>query len=262
MDSIVVIGLGRFGFKLARNLAAGGVDVIAIDKDRDAVERISADVAEAIAMDATDEQTVRDRGLHRAGSVVIAMGSDFESSVLMTITLKQLGVERVIARARSTITARVLRRVGADAVILPEDEAADRWSNRLIGPTVLNQIEFHEGYSVAEVLAPRSWVGKTLIELDVRARHNLHVVAVKRRDAAATTSEKTPKGVFTEPTTRDKSPSESKPSTTSEAQPTAQPQGGPGAIRVEMLKPNEPIEATDVLVLMGRDEDIAGLPQS
>lgn len=101
---------------------------------------------------------------------------------LATVIMKHLQVPRVIARARSGTTAQVMRRVGASDVVLAEDEAADRWADRLLGPGVLNQIEFHEGHSIVGLVALPSWVGESLAELNVRQRHNLHVVAVKRKD--------------------------------------------------------------------------------
>ncbi len=222
MPSIAVIGLGRFGTRLVRNLANAGQDVIAIDRDRDRIEQIAEYAALALAMDGTDEAALRSKGVQKCDAAVIGIGADFEATVLATVTLKQLGVQRVIARARTRISARVLRRVGADAVVMPEDEAADRWANRLIGPSVLNQIEFHEGYSIVEIRAPEDWVGKSLAQLEVRARYGLHVVACKRDRPAQG--------------------------------------GGASELRIEVPGPTEPIDADDVLVLMGKDEDIAKLP--
>jgi trk system potassium uptake protein TrkA len=123
--------------------------------------------------------------VHKAKAAVVAIGEDFEASVLCTVILRQMQVPRVIARARSPKTAEVLRRVGADDVVLAEDEAADRWAGRIVGPRVLNQIEFHEGYSIVEFEVPAAWIGKGLAELDVRRRFSLHIVAVKRADAEA-----------------------------------------------------------------------------
>lgn len=218
MQTIAVIGLGRFGSRIASRLVASGHDVIAIDRDRDVIESIRGEVAQAIAMDATDEQALRDRGVHKVDTAVIGIGGDFEATVLATVTLKQLGVRRVIARARSRTSSDVLQRVGADAVVMPEEEAADRWANRLIGPAVLNQIEFHEGYSIVELPTPHSWAGKSLSQLEVRPRYGLHVVAVRRH-----------------------------------------PERGRAA-RIEVPGPEDELGEQDVMILMGRDEDIRKLP--
>lgn len=182
---VAVLGLGRFGQRIATQLALAGEEVIACDLDREIVEHVAADVAQAVALDVTDEAAMRSRGLDRVKCGVVAIGEDFEASVLATVILRQMGVPRIIARARSRTTAEVLRRVGAHDVVLAEDEAADRWANRILGPRVLNQIEFHEGYSIVEFVVPGPWVGRTLVELDVRRRHDVHIVAVKRADPRA-----------------------------------------------------------------------------
>ena len=187
---VAVLGLGRFGHRIAKQLSIGGEEVIACDINRDAVERVAGEVAQAVALDVTDEASMRSRGLHKVKVAVIAIGEDFEASVLATVILKQMDVPRIIARARSRTTAEVLKRVGAHDVVLAEDEAADRWANRILGPRVLNQIEFHEGYSIVEFLTPKPWINKTLIDLDVRKIYDVHIVAVKRPDPAAPSGSK------------------------------------------------------------------------
>lgn len=215
---IAVLGLGRFGERLAKQLAAGGEEVLACDHDRDTVEHLANDVAQAIVLDVTDEAALRARGVHKVKAAVIAIGEDFEASVLTTVILRQMGVPRIVARARSRTTAEVLRRVGAHEVVLAEDEAADRWTSRLLGPRVLNQIEFHEGHSIVEFGVPEKWIGSGLAQLDVRRKYNLHVVAVKRPD-----------------------PTE------------------PGKSRIAVLSPSEALLKEDVLIIMGRDEDLTRL---
>lgn len=212
---IAVLGLGRFGQRLAERLARGGEDVLACDFDRDVVESIAPTVAQALVMDVTDEAAMRSRGVHKVKAAVVAIGEDFEAAVLTTVILRQMEVPRIIARARTATTAEVLRRVGAHEVVLAEDEAADRWANRLLGPKVLNQIEFHQGYSIIEFKTPKEWVGQGLADLEVRKKYNLHVVAVKRE-----TTE------------------------------------GPHHSRIVVLRANEPLEEDDVLIIMGRDEDL------
>lgn len=182
---IAVLGLGRFGQRIATQLSRGGQAVIACDRDRDAVERIAPYVAQAIIVDVTDEAALKARGVHKVKAAVVAIGEDFEAAVLATVIMKHLDVPRVIARARGGTTAQVLRRVGASEVVLAEDEAADRWAARLLGPSVLNQIEFHEGHSIVEFALPPSWVGRSLADLNVRQKHHLHVVAIKRIDPEA-----------------------------------------------------------------------------
>jgi trk system potassium uptake protein TrkA len=215
---IAVLGLGRFGQRIAAQLSKAGQAVIACDRNRDAVERIASQVAQAVVVDVTDEEALKARGVHKVKAAVVAIGSDFEVAVLSTVILRHMDVPRVVARARSGTTARVLRRVGASDVVLAEDEAADRWAARLLGPGVLNQIEFHEGHSIVEFVVPKPWVGQSLAELGVRQKHNIHIVAVKREDTQA-----------------------------------------PSGVRIVVLPPAEPLQETDVLIVMGQDEHLKAL---
>ncbi|MFI4916036.1 MAG: potassium channel family protein [Phycisphaerales bacterium JB060] len=217
---IAVLGLGRFGQRIAGQLSKAGQAVIACDRERDAVERLAQSVAQAIVVDVTDEAALKARGVHKVKAAVVAIGEDFEASVLATVIMKHMEVPRIIARARSSTTAQVLRRVGASVVVLAEDEAADRWAARLLGPGVLNQIEFHEGHSIVEFLVPKPWVGKSLAELGVRQKHGIHIVAVKREDKQA-----------------------------------------PSGVRIVVLPPAEPLLETDVLIVMGQDENLKNLTQ-
>ncbi len=181
MDTFAVIGLGRFGSRLAINLARAGAEVVAIDRRPEIIEDIRDRVTLAVAMDATDEQALRMQGIDRVDVAVVGIGDDFEAITLTTVLLKQLGVRRVISRATSHMLARILERIGADEVVNPEDESADRWAHRLINPHFLNQIEFHPGYSIVEVPAPKAWAGQSLVQLALRTKAGVHVVAIKRR---------------------------------------------------------------------------------
>lgn len=223
MQNFAVIGLGRFGSRLAASLAQAGHDVIAIDQNPEIVQDMRDRVTLAVSLDATDEDALRAQGVDKVDAAVVGIGHDFEATTLATVVLKQMGVPRVIARASSQVLARILARVGADEVVNPEDEAADRWASRLVNPQFLNQIEFHEGHSIVEVRAPGEWVGQTLVQLDVRAKYKLHVVALRRA------ADLGPKA---------------------------------GQVRIEMPSPQDPLRAGDVLILMGKDEDLARLPRS
>lgn len=220
-DAVAVIGLGRFGSRLARRLHEAGREVIALDRDRAAVERIRDSVRHSVVLDATDSEALKGKGVAQVGVAFVAMGEDFEASVLATVTLRELGVPRIIARARSTRAARVLRAVGAENVVMPEDEAADRWADRLLGPQVLNQIEFHEGHSIVEIPCPATWAGHSLADLHVRAKFGVHVVAIR----------------------------------------TSSEQEGASKVRILVPGPTRELREEDVLIIMARDEDIAGLPR-
>ncbi|RMH65447.1 MAG: TrkA family potassium uptake protein [Bacteroidetes bacterium] len=219
-DAVAVIGLGRFGSRLARRLHEAGREVIALDRDRAAVERIRDSVRHAVVLDATDSEALKSKGVAQAGVAFVAIGEDFEANVLVTVTLRELGVPRIFARARSLRAARVLRAVGAENVVMAEDEAADRWADRLLGPRVLNQIEFHEGHSIVEIPCPAGWAGHSLAELHVRAKFGVHVVAIR----------------------------------------TAIEADDPSRLRIVVPGPTRELRENDVLIIMGRDEDIARLP--
>ncbi len=181
MERFAVIGLGRFGSRLAKHLAAAGAEVIAIDKDRAIVEDLRDQVTLAIAMDATDEQALKIQGVDQVDCAVVGIGHDFEANALATVLLKSMRVKRVMSRAGNDMQAQILRRIGADSVVSPEDEAADRWSHRLLAPFLIDHVELAEDYALVQLAAPEVWVGKTLAELDLRRRHNVTVVAIRRR---------------------------------------------------------------------------------
>lgn len=181
MERFAVIGLGRFGSRLAKNLATTGAEVIAIDKDRSIVEDLRDQVTLAIAMDATDEQALKIQGIDQVDCAIVGIGHDFEANALTTVVLKSMRVRRVISRAGNDMQAQILRRIGADGVVSPEDEAADRWAHRLLAPFLIDHVELAEDYALVQLAAPAVWVGKTLAELDLRRKHNVTVVAIRRR---------------------------------------------------------------------------------
>lgn len=180
MDRFAVIGLGRFGSRLARNLASAGAEVIAVDRDRTVVEELRDQVTLAVALDATDEQALRLQGVDQVDCAVVGIGTDFEANALATVVLKSLRVERVISRAGNAMQAKILSRIGADSVVSPEDESADRWSHRLLSPFMIDHVELGEGYALVQMATPGEWRQKTLAELDLRRRFNVTVVAIKR----------------------------------------------------------------------------------
>jgi trk system potassium uptake protein TrkA len=180
MDRIAVIGLGRFGMRLATLLAEAGSEVIAIDNRRPVVETARDIVARAVCLDCTDEEALRSQGIDQVQIAVVGIGSMFESAVLTTVLLKQLGVPRVISRATSSIRAKILSRVGADDIANPESESAERWRNRLMAPSIMERIELAEDFSLIQIAAPKEFVGKSLGELDVRKNYHVQVVAIRR----------------------------------------------------------------------------------
>jgi trk/ktr system potassium uptake protein len=174
-----VIGLGQFGARLAANLSSAGQEVIGIDKDPLLVQEMRDRVTLAVALDATDEQALRAQGVDNVDVAVVSVGRDFQATTLATVVLKQMGVPRVVSRANNPVTAQVLARIGADQVVMPEDESADRWTHKLVTPQFLKQIELDAGHSLVEMKTPKAWVGQTLAGLKLRAQSGLHVVAIR-----------------------------------------------------------------------------------
>ena len=179
MKSYVVIGLGRFGSEVARQLYGAGCDVLAMDMRSDLVQQISGEVTHAVVADAQDKDVLRALGIRDFDCAIIAIGDDMASSVLATMNLKELGVPKVICKAHDETHRRVLEKLGADRVVIPEKENAARLAKSLSAPNVLDYIELSEGFGIVEVPAPEQWLGKTLKELDVRAKLGINIIAIK-----------------------------------------------------------------------------------
>lgn len=175
-----VIGLGRFGMGLARRLAAAGAEVIAIDRNRQLVEDIQDEVTVAVRLDATDEQALRSQGLADVPVVVVGIGEDFESAALATSVLKEIGVLRVITRAQSEKRGRILRRIGADEIVYPEGESADRWATRLVTPRLEKILELGGDDALAQFRAPKAFVGQTPQTLQLRQHYGITLVNIRR----------------------------------------------------------------------------------
>jgi len=180
MERFAVIGLGRFGMMLAKQLSRDGADVIAVDYNKECVDTIRDHVSLAVCLDATDAEALKSQGIDKVDVAVVGVGDSFESSVLATVTLKELGVPTVISRATSRVRAEILSRVGADDVVNPEKESAQRWKNRLLAPSIMERIELAEGASLVQLETPESFHDKTLSQLDLRKTFRVNVVAIKR----------------------------------------------------------------------------------
>ena len=180
MERFAVIGLGRFGMRLARLLAEAGAEVIAIDRNREVVEAVRDNVAMAVCMDSTDEKALRAQGIDKVDVAVVGLGTAFEAGALTTVLLKQLGVPRVVTRAATSVRGEILSRIGADDIVNPEKESAERWRNRLLAPTIMERIDLAEDCTLVQAPAPGAFIGKTLGELDVRRNYSINVAAIRR----------------------------------------------------------------------------------
>lgn len=176
----VVIGLGRFGTSVAETLYSLGNDVLVIDKDEDLVQDISDKVTHAVQMDATDENALRTLGLRNFDVAVVTIGANIQSSVMVALLVKELGVKYIIAKANNDLHAKVLYKIGADRVILPEKDMGVRVAHNIVSSSIIDYIELSPDYSIMEVEVFKEWIGKTLEELRLRDKYGINIMAIKR----------------------------------------------------------------------------------
>jgi trk system potassium uptake protein TrkA len=227
MRRFAVIGLGRFGQKLAIALAMSGAEVIAIDKNREEIELITDQVSHAVRLDSTDEEALKAQGVDKVDVAIIGIGQGgggFESAILTVVNLRQMGIKQIYARAENLIAGEVFSKVGATEVIYPEIESAERWAYKLIAPQIAEKIDFAEGYSLARIKAPASFHGKTVMDLQLRQKYNVNLVLIKRGENSK--EKKAEKGKI---------------------------------INVPM--PSTVVYQDDILMVAGSDVDLAKLPQ-
>jgi len=227
MKRFAVIGLGRFGKKLAIALAMSGAEVITIDKDRNVIDEIREQVSHTVRLDSTDEEALKAQGVDKVDVAIVGIGQGgrgFESAILTVVNLRQMGVKQIYARAENPIAGEVFSKVGATEVIYPEIESAQRWAYKLIAPQIGEKIDFAPGYSLARIKAPASFDGKTVMDLQLRQKYNVNLVAIKRGEHSKV--KKQEKGQI---------------------------------INVPM--PNTMIYLDDILMVTGSDADLVKLPQ-
>jgi trk system potassium uptake protein len=180
--SFLIIGLGRFGSSLAIALSDAGHEVLAVDTDIEVVQGLSNRLTHAVALNAASEEALATFGVGNFDAAIVATGSDFESSVLLTLMLKRLKVRFVVAKARNEQQMEVLNRVGADRVVQPEHDAGLRLARQLITPNVLDYLTLGTGMSVAEIHAPDFMIGKTLADLEVRKKYKVAILLIRNGD--------------------------------------------------------------------------------
>lgn len=180
MKSYVVVGLGRFGAEVARQLYNLGCEVLAMDVKADLVQEISGSVTHAVVSDGQDKGVLKALGIRDFDCAVVAIGDDLAASVLVTMNMKELGVPHVVCKAHDDTHRRVLEKLGADQVVIPEKENAVRLARSLSTPNVLDYIELSDEYGIVEVPAPAAWQGKSLKDLNVRAKLGVNILAIRR----------------------------------------------------------------------------------
>jgi len=176
----VVIGIGKYGSRIALEMAGRGAEVFAIDCVEERVEDVADDVALAITMDSTDPKALRSQKLEELDAAVVAIGENFEATVLTTLNLMDLGIPRVIVRASGRDQERILRKLGIQEILAPEAEFASLVAERLMNPNLRGFLELPDDFEIAEIQAPTGCVGRTLGEIDLTNRYELRLITIRR----------------------------------------------------------------------------------
>lgn len=179
MKHFAVIGLGNFGFHAAKALFEDGNEVVAIDTDKSKVQAIDAHSTEAVVIDATDREALTSLGLENMDGVIVSTGTKISTSILICLYLHEIGVKKILVKALDEDHGKILKRVGATEIIHPERDMALRLSRGLSRPNVLDFIPLAEEFDLIQVGPPREFIGKSLKDLNLRAKYNVHIIAIK-----------------------------------------------------------------------------------
>ncbi|UJF32262.1 potassium channel family protein [Paenibacillus hexagrammi] len=181
-NQYAVIGLGRFGSSLSKELIKLGYEVLGIDKDEEAVDEMSSELTHTVVADSTDEEVLKSLGVRNFDCAVVAIGDDIQASILTAIVLKDLGVKMVVAKALSELHGKVLNKIGVDRVIYPERDMGIRVAHQLVSPNLLDYIELSKDYTIVELSVPKRLCGLSIKELDPRAKYGCSVVAINKKN--------------------------------------------------------------------------------
>ena len=179
MKRVVVIGLGIFGFNIAKDLYENGFEVVAIDKNKEIVQKIRDLSTKAVLADGTDKEVMESIGIQEDDVVIVSFGEDLAAATLITLHLKEMKIKHIIVKAPNEDHKHVLEKVGATEVVIPEKEMADKIAKSLISPNVLDYIPLSEDYTICELVPPSGFMGKTIGELHLRSRFHIEVIAVR-----------------------------------------------------------------------------------
>ncbi len=174
-----VIGLGRFGSSLAKTLYDMGYEVLGLDSKEDKVQAMVNHTTQTMQIDSTDEATLKKIGIRNFDVVVVAIGADIQASILTTLVLKELGIETIVVKAQNELHGKVLEKIGADKIIYPERDMGERVVHQLITPNILDYIELAPNYNIVEIVVGDEIIGKTINQLDIRAKYGCTVLAIK-----------------------------------------------------------------------------------
>lgn len=179
-NQYVVIGLGRFGIALTKCLFAEGAEVLVIDRDPEKINEIDAYCTQAVCADATDERVLAKLGVRNLDVAIVCIASDIESSIFVTLLLKQLGIPKIIAKAQDAKHKHVLEKIGADYVIVPEEEMGEKLAVSLVKPNMIEVLSLSNQFRIVEIRTPQKWQGKSLLELNLRTTERISIILIKR----------------------------------------------------------------------------------
>lgn len=175
-----VIGLGRFGGSICNELSLEGMQVLAIDKDEDKINEFKNIATHAVIADSTDEQTLKELGIRNIDHVIVAIGDNIQASILTTVILTELGINKITVKAQNDYHEKILNKIGADQVVHPERDMGRRIAHSIMSNNILDYLELSDEHSIVEVKVGHKMLGKTLIDLDIRANYGCNVVGIKR----------------------------------------------------------------------------------
>lgn len=184
MDSkqILIIGLGKFGMSLARELSKYDCEVMAIDSDSDLVDDAAEFVTHAARVDATDPNALKELGVTNFDMAVIGIGENLEASIMIALTLKDLKVPYIVAKSRDDVHAKLLSMIGVDRVVQPEKDIGTRLAKTIMHKNVIERMEVGREYSIAEVETPREWIGSRLNQLNIRPKYNINILCIEKNN--------------------------------------------------------------------------------
>ncbi len=194
MQRVVVIGLGIFGFNIVKELYENGFEVIAVDKGKDAVQRVRDCSTKAILADGTDKEIMEAIGIQEDDCVIISFGEDLAAATLITLHLRQMKVKTIIVKAPNEEHKLILEKVGATEVMIPEKEIAHKVAKSLISPNVIDYLPLSDDYMIFEMAPPNSFLGKSIAQLQLRSRYHIEVIAI--RDIVSDKIQMVPKADF------------------------------------------------------------------
>ena len=176
----LVLGLGRFGTSVARTMCELGQEVLAVDADEDLVSAVAPHVTQAMQLDATDEEALASLDVKSFDVAIVSIGQNTRDSILISVILKELGVPYVVAKANDDLHAKVLRKIGVDRVVFPERDMGARLARNLLTPNVLELMELEGDHQIIEIRVPAKWIGHSMIDLNVRRKYGLNILAIHR----------------------------------------------------------------------------------